>query len=261
MTTKIKPILRSQLLFKIIFVLLGIIILFIPEVSYSQNKNVTTASTATIDFNTLQYQGKTYKTVKIGEQVWMAENIRAKNFRNGDPIQEIKTSEYNWTDLDNDNPAWHHPNNNPINGKNLGLFYNYHAITDSRKVCPKGWHVPRLLEWNKMFENADKNFKNGDLEPKLVAKLDDWGAWRMGYIDKTKWPTLENTSGFSGLSTWEADNRKSTTWWTSTESETDHLYIILLSGTLKNSSFNFSHEEKSVTGTLGGTIRCIKNKK
>ena len=57
------------------------------------------------------------------------------------------------------------------------------------------------------------------------------------------------------------DNRKSTTWWTSTESETDHLYIILLSGTLKNSSFNFSHEEKSVTGTLGGTIRCIKNKK
>ena len=258
--------------------LLIVSVLYCSFAVQAQIKKTTNSSTEMKNVNTVQHQGRTYKTVKIGDQVWMAENLRAKKFRNADPIQEIKTIDDSWTTLDNDKPAWHHPENNPINGKKLGLFYNYYVVTDDRKICPQGWHVPRLLEWNTLFENVEKMRLSGLIEPKLVEKLDDWGNWKYGNTDKSKWPSLENISYFNALPTWEyretgsnGTSTKSTCWWTNTESETNLLYYIsfvaqeIMAHTNNGQQwcFNFTLEEKPYgSRTYGlGTIRCIKNKK
>ena len=68
--------------------------------------------------------GKTYKTVKIGEQIWMAENLNYK----------VKNSYcYN-------NQEW--------NCANYGRLYTW---TAARKACPVGWHLPNNSEWEKLY--------------------------------------------------------------------------------------------------------------
>src|SRR5450759_1656540 len=66
----------------------------------------------------------TYKTVKIGTQVWMGEHLTVAHFRNGDSIPEARTQE-DWTQAgDEGNPAWCHYENNPANGEKYGKLYN-----------------------------------------------------------------------------------------------------------------------------------------
>lgn len=75
------------------------------------------------DENTLTDQGVVYRTIKLGEAVWMADNMRS--IPSGELIGErIKYPRENHTDADI---------------KQYGLFYNYSV---SRNICPMGWHIP-----------------------------------------------------------------------------------------------------------------------
>jgi uncharacterized protein (TIGR02145 family) len=88
--------------------------------------------------------GKVYKTVKIGEQEWMAENLHAFSFRNGDPIL-IAKSEKDWIDAYNMKlPACSYYENQLNNGKSYGVLYNYFAVIDKRGIAPEGWHVSTI---------------------------------------------------------------------------------------------------------------------
>ena len=74
--------------------------------------------------------GNTYKTVTIGEQTWMAENLNVSKFRNGDEIPEAKTNE-EWIKAGNEGkPAWCYYENIPANGEKYGKLYNWYAVTD-----------------------------------------------------------------------------------------------------------------------------------
>ncbi len=82
------------------------------------------------------------KSVRIGTQVWMAENLNVERFRNGDPIPEAKTAE-EWKKAGKDHtPAWSCYDNNPDNCTKYGKLYNWYAVNDPRGLAPKGWHVP-----------------------------------------------------------------------------------------------------------------------
>ena len=88
-----------------------------------------------------------YKSVKIGEQEWMAENLNVDHFRNGDIIPEAKTNE-EWIKAGEEKqPAWCYYNNNSSNGEKYGKLYNFYAVSDPRGLAPKGWHVPTDAEW------------------------------------------------------------------------------------------------------------------
>jgi uncharacterized protein (TIGR02145 family) len=93
--------------------------------------------------------GNRYGTVKIGDQLWMSENLRVTRYRNGDPIPEVR-----------DGASWAAQtagarcsyDNNAENGKTFGMLYNWRAVNDPRGIAPEGWHVATDKEWQELAE-------------------------------------------------------------------------------------------------------------
>ena len=111
--------------------------------------------------------GRVYKTVKIGEQEWMAENLNVDRFQNGDLIPEARTVE-EWKEaLKNKQPAWCYYDNDTKNGEIIGKLYNLFAITDTRGILPIGWHLPSENEYKILFESSKIN-----ISPKVQIKLE-----------------------------------------------------------------------------------------
>jgi uncharacterized protein (TIGR02145 family) len=95
-------------------------------------------------------EGNIYKTVTLGTQTWMAENLTTTHYQNGDAIPTTVPSNLNVaadTLLPNPPGYWWPPKDNPANIPVYGRLYNYFVVTDSRNVCPSGWHVPSKPEW------------------------------------------------------------------------------------------------------------------
>lgn len=93
--------------------------------------------------------GNVYKTVKIGNQLWMAENLRTTHYRNGDIIWNL-TDGNTWGNTTTG--AWCKYENNYNNGSKYGYLYNWYAVSDSRNLAPKGWHIPTDYEWQKLVD-------------------------------------------------------------------------------------------------------------
>ena len=88
-----------------------------------------------------------FKSVIIGEQEWMVENLNVDCFRNGVPIPEVKTDE-EWEKAGKENkPAWCYYDNDPKNEKKYGKLYNWFAVNDPRGLAHNGWHLPSQIEW------------------------------------------------------------------------------------------------------------------
>jgi len=133
--------------------------------------------------------GIEYSTVRIGGQTWMAENLNAGTFRNGDPIPEAKTKKECIEAAKKKQPAWCYYDNNSGNGSVHGKLYNYYAIIDPRELVPEGWLLPSDLEWEKLLKKLGgekiNNFEN--ISTKLKAE-NKWGTKK-----------TSNESGFSAL--------------------------------------------------------------
>ena len=81
--------------------------------------------------------GNVYATVQIGDQLWMAENLRATSFNNNQNIEN------NCNDCQvYDNGAI----------SDYGRLYNGYVVTDESEVCPENWHIPTDNEWNILIE-------------------------------------------------------------------------------------------------------------
>ena len=101
--------------------------------------------------------GRLYKTVKIGDQVWMAENLNVDRFRNGDPIPEAKTKEEWINAIKTKQPAWCYLDNKPENGLKFGKLYNWYAVKDQRGIAPEGWHVSLYSDWKQIIDLLSPN--------------------------------------------------------------------------------------------------------
>jgi len=97
----------------------------------------------------IDIDGNTYKTVKIGNQVWMAENLKVTKFRDGTVIPNV-TDNNSWTGLSTG--AYCYYNNDSGNGETYGALYNWKAVNDSRNIAPEGWHVPSDAEWQELVD-------------------------------------------------------------------------------------------------------------
>lgn len=99
--------------------------------------------------------GNVYKTIKIGSQEWMVENLKVTHYRNGDPIPNI-TDNKEWINLSTG--AYCNFNNDVGNVAIYGRLYKGYAINDIRGIAPEGWHVPTDVEWQTLMNYLGGNY-------------------------------------------------------------------------------------------------------
>jgi uncharacterized protein (TIGR02145 family) len=97
----------------------------------------------------IDIDGNSYTTVKIGTKHWTGENLDVAHYRNGDSIPEIKHPVV-WPTLTTG--AWCYNENKAENGKTYGKLYNWYAVNDPRGLAPKGWHVATDAEWSELTD-------------------------------------------------------------------------------------------------------------
>jgi uncharacterized protein (TIGR02145 family) len=160
------------------------------------------------------------KGVKIGNQIWMTENLNVGKFRNGDPILHAKTKE-EWKRAGKERKAaWCHYGNDPANGEKYGKLYNWYAVNDPRGLAPEGWHIPNSEEWSILIENLGS-------ENLSAIKMKSNNEWKdSGWKENIE---FTNESGFSALPggsrayDGEFDNIGLKSFWWSTEELTPNI--------------------------------------
>lgn len=132
------------------------------------------------------------KTVTIGTQVWMLENLNVSVFKNGVAILEVQDQDAWYEAGENKQPAWCYYGSDPKNGAKYGKLYNWYAVIDTNGLCPQGWHVPSDAEWDILVTYLGGNgvagakMKAKPITKNIVEYYDDGG------YDETKWVTCSN---------------------------------------------------------------------
>ena len=124
------------------------IIYFILSIGFFVVFSISCKSSDTIDpiqGGTLtDVEGNVYKTVTIGSQTWMAENLKSIKLNDGTAIPLV-TDNNKWSNLTS--PAYCYYLNDSANYKyQFGALYNWYTV-ETNKLCPAGWHVPSDAEW------------------------------------------------------------------------------------------------------------------
>ncbi len=118
--------------------------------SYGPEETFTTLEPTTGEVTDID--GNVYKTVKIGDQWWMAENLRTGRYANGNKIDEVLDANM-WANLNIGAYSWY--DNDPSYDAVYGKLYNWMALECC--LCPDGWRVPENEDWDKFNENLWPN--------------------------------------------------------------------------------------------------------
>lgn len=206
-------------------------------------------------------QSVNFYTVKIGNQVWMQENLNVDKFRNGEPIPYAKNSS-EWAEAMRENkPAWCYYNDYTDNAVTCGKLYNWYAVNDPRGLAPVGWHIPTEEEFKTLIENAG-NIRAGD----NLKTIDYWMPIDYNTVSRTT-----NSTGFSGMpcglrSEIDATSRSISAiggWWSSTKTP---LYGWETGYRAKEKAVAFIlkyNDSRASTGNydaaMGLNVRCVKD--
>jgi uncharacterized protein (TIGR02145 family) len=207
----------------------------------------------------MDIDGNLYKTILIGEQIWMAENLKVTHYRDGTAITNV-TQANAWDVLTTG--AFCIYNNNASNEVDiLGALYNGYAVKDSRNIAPAGWHVPTDDEWKELEmalgmsqSEADKNEGRGTNEgSKLGGRADLWGD---GVLENN--PDF-GSSGFIALPSGYRYSGNDQTigthsyFWSTTEYDSNILWLRRLQNTYTEISRVYDYMER------GLAVRCVKD--
>jgi uncharacterized protein (TIGR02145 family) len=128
--------------------------------------------------------GNVYKTVSIGKQVWMAENLKTTKYNDGTAIPLVADDKA-WAALTTPAFCWY--NNDIANKEVYGAMYNWFTV-NTNKLCPTGWRVPTDAEWTTLTTYlGGKNVAGGKLKE---AGTIHWKSPNTG---------ATNESGFTAL--------------------------------------------------------------
>jgi uncharacterized protein (TIGR02145 family) len=135
-------------------------------------------------------EGNVYRTIVIGTQEWMAENLSTSVYRNGDAIATgLSTSQ--WTSTVQG--AWAYFQNDASKNCPFGKLYNWYACVDARELCPSGWHVPTDADWTVLSDYLGGEAIAGGKMKTLGMSDSATGLWSAPNSGAT------NSSGFSGI--------------------------------------------------------------
>ncbi|MFW6019916.1 MAG: fibrobacter succinogenes major paralogous domain-containing protein, partial [Bacteroidales bacterium] len=214
-----------------------------------------------------QRDGQVYHYVKIGNQVWMAENLNTAFFRNGDSIKHVKTNKEWRIAGANQKPAWCYYRSESTNDK-YGKLYNWYAVNDPRGLAPEGWHIPSDKEWKTlekelgMSENyTERNAYNRGTNKgsKLASNKELW-KYKSWHDNAVVLNETFNSTGFNavpagfrnGLDGISKSKGYRAYFWTSTPSSENHAWYRRICSTTQG--IGRLHLSKS----SGFSVRCIK---
>jgi uncharacterized protein (TIGR02145 family) len=194
--------------------------------------------------------GNTYKTVQIGTQVWMAENLKTAKYNDGTRIPNI-TDNTQWSNLTTG--AWCYNDNNAAKNAKYGKLYNWYAVSPTtngnKNVCPTGWHVPTDAEWTVLTDYLGGEIVAG-------GKLKEVGTanWISPNTDATNISLFTGLPGgyrsrfgdYSSIGSYGS-------WWSSTEDNTDYAWYRNLFNLNGNANRNFFRKK------LGLSVRCLRD--
>jgi uncharacterized protein (TIGR02145 family) len=215
-------------------------------------KRFHSCGTDSVHNNVLNYgtlidqDANTYKTIKIGTQTWMAENLKTRRYRNGNIIPLV-TNIPTWGSLTTGASCWQF-NDSSLSNCPYGMLYNWYAVSDSRGLCPTGWHVPSDDEFSTLTTFlGGENIAGGKI--KSTSPL--WANPNVG---------ADNSSGFSGLpggilnfNLFFGAPTLYAFWWTSTEFSTSRAwnrYLFRDDSLITRSNYPMDH---------GLSVRCVKD--
>ena len=220
----------------------------------------------------------TYKTVKIGSQVWMAENLKVTQYSDGTPIPNV-TGDDSWAALgDNTTDKAYCWYNDSIEYKNVyGALYTYAAATNGTSyngidhvqgVCPNGWHLPSEAEWTQLENyladngyNYDGSTSGGnDKIAKSMASKTGWHS-SADIGDVGNQPETNNSSGFLAFPGGGRKNYNgsfyfagsSGYWWSISEGSSSY-------ANFRSIFYNHSSVSRSLSGnSYGYSVRCLRD--
>lgn len=215
--------------------------------------------------------GNAYNITALGNQTWMAENLKTTRYNDGTPITGI-TDNASWSSLKDPAYCWY--SNNADIKDFYGALYNWYAVKTGN-LCPSGWHIPTDAEWTELelfLQNSGFNYDgtvDADLEretknriAKALASAYNWAESTIkGSVGNTDYESFRNKTNFTAL---PAGCRKTgdgsfdgvTTsgfWWSSTESDAGKALI-------RSISENDGAVARIDSGKAGGySVRCVKD--
>ncbi len=203
--------------------------------------------------------GNVYKTVKIGTQWWMAENLRTTRYSDGTPIGYVP-SQYTWQRLESNQSAYcFYDNNDSLYKYTLGGLYTWAAASGNhpsgselvpssiRGVCPDGWHLPSNEEWNILVSTVKDDMGSSEIGKKLKAK--GWDA--KGGDNYYKFSAL--ATGYRNTAAQYNELGSSVNWWTATATGTEAAYFRSFRSDGQHLQYQYNKKH------YGYSVRCVKN--
>jgi len=225
---------------KILTVSMRNIALKIADLSIN-TKKITPITDKCIDAD-----GNIYRTVKIGDQVWMAENLRATHYLNGDAIPRVIT-DVAWNSQSKG--AYCEYKNTSENGDTFGRLYNWFTVSDGRGIAPIGWHVPRADDWRTLVAHLGGNKLAGD-KMKATGNIP-----ALGFADRST-----NISKFNALPGGRRNEKGGFTGW----DQKAYFWLITAYDNTKAWYFVLSGGDPEVLKRTddkqnGFSVRCVKD--
>jgi len=190
--------------------------------------------------------GNVYQTVKIGDQWWMTENLKAVHYRNNDPVTHV-TDASQW--INHGTGFYCNYDNEEEMGAIYGRLYNLFVLKDSRIIAPEGWHVPSDEDWLALIDFLGGAATAGGKMKE--ADTTHWARPNTGATNESGFTALP--SGYRGCGGSFRELRYITYFWSSTFSD------------FELTSFRILRWDSTAViaqsyGTLDGySIRCIRD--
>lgn len=220
--------------------------------AYATNK-AGTAYGNELTFKTLvltatDVDGNVYKTVTIGSQIWMAENLRTTKYRTGVLIGTTTpilldvsgqaSPKYQWSYGGNEN-----------NVATYGRLYTWYAATDSRGLCPTGWHLPSDAEWTTLSNTlGGDNIAGGKMKE---VGTTHWANPNVGATNESGFTAL--SSGYFVQGVFYDLGSAGGGWWSSTEANATNANYRAC-GVTHTQLF-----KANVGKYVGWSVRCLKD--
>lgn len=202
--------------------------------------------------------GNLYKTVIIGNYIWMAANLRTTVYRDGSKIPKV-TGNDAWPGLTGGAYCWY--NNDENIAKTYGALYNWYAVNSGR-LCPDGWRIPADEEWKYLEGYADTRYGIRDTAwDRLNGRGYDAGQRLMADSGWSSGGNGKDVFGFAAMPGGERGKEgrffligRSGFWWSSNEyNASDAWYRNMIYGV---EDVNRGSHPK----WIGFSVRCLRDK-